>query len=238
MPGHLLPQDSLHGEDPHGAGASGPRWGRAAALAAIFCAIASLSVGAERRIQVRGRILDPEGRGVAGQTVKLFKTRRGLTLGSFSSGGQIAEMARAMTDENGYYEVDVPRDRSFDNYYLRYHDPASFDSVRFRIPDDREITLDLKAGEPLRLDVKVEYAPGWDAVSKRLEAVGGEASPQGRILRSLGIPEKEARGVGPDGPRDEWWYYSQGVVYFFRDGEASGYRRFEPVTSQHESTEN
>lgn len=205
-------------------------------LVAALAALAAPAWSAQRRIQVQGRILSPEGRGIAGQTVKLYKTRRGLSVGKFSSGGQIAEAARASTDESGYYEIDVPRDRAYDNFFLRFHDPETFDAVRYEAPPDREITLDLKAGEPLRVDVSLRYAPEWEAVSRRLGEVG-EDSPRGRILLSLGLPEKEERGVGPDGPRDEWWYFSRGVVYFFKDGEPAGFRRFEPVTAPDESTE-
>jgi len=218
-------------------GAAARRVPAAVFLALIAASLAGISWGAERRIQVQGRILDPEGRGVEGQTVKLYKTRRGLSVGKFSSGGQIAEAARAETDENGYYEIDVPRDRSFDNFFMRFQDPATFDAVRYQAPPDREITLDLKAREPLRIDVSLQYAPGWEEVSKRLGEVGAD-SPRGKILSSLGMPEKEDRGVGPDGPRDEWWYFSRGVVYFFKDGEPAGFRRFEPVTAQDESREN
>jgi hypothetical protein len=209
-------------------GAPVVRWVCAAAILASAAAGASPAGAAERRIHVQGRVTDPEGRGLPGQPVRLFKTRRGIELPRFTSGGQVAEAARVATDAGGFYEIDVPRDRSFDDFYLRFHDPASFDRVQFLVPADREITHDLKRGGAIQVDVVLARRPDWPEVARRIEAAGAD-SPKGRILRSLGLPEREGPGTGPDGPREEWWYHSQGVVYFFRDGRAAGFRRFEPV---------
>jgi len=187
------------------------------------------AASAERMIEVRGRITDPEGRGAPGQSVRLFKTRREISLGRMQSGGQIAEAARVATDADGFYHLSIPRDRSFDAFYLRFYDPNSFDSVEYRIPTDREITHDLKRQGTLRIDLTLERSSSWAEVSRRIEALGAD-SPKGKILRALGQPEREGQGAGPDGPREEWWYYERGVVYFFRNGLPSGSRRFDPVT--------
>jgi hypothetical protein len=198
--------------------------------------ISNISAAA-RHIHVRGRILAPDGEPVGGQMVKLFKSRRGLTIGKFTSGGQIAEATRTTADSSGFFEIDIPRDRAFDNYFLRFWDPESFDAVQYIAPEDREITRDLKRNEALRIDIQLARNPAWEEVSRRL-AVIGEDSPQGRILRQMGIPENETVGDGPGGPRNEWWYHSRGVVYFFRDGEPAGFRNFEPVRAIDESPEN
>lgn len=182
------------------------------------------------RIQVRGRVVDEAGRGVAGMTVRVIMTSRAVELPKFSSGGKVSEAGRATTDANGFYEIDAPRDRTFDDYYLRFHDPATFDAVRWLPPPDRDITPDLRRGEWIQADVALGLRPDWPLVTGRL-ALFGEDSPRGRILRAMGIPEREGPGAGPDGPREEWWYYSRGVVYYFRDGRSAGFRRFEPVTA-------
>ncbi len=181
-------------------------------------------------IHVQGRVLSPDGHGVPGQSVRLFKTRRSLALGRFSSGGQIAEAARATTDEHGFYEIRIRKDRAFDDYFLRFYDLSTFDSVRYRLPGDREITREIRRGGTLRIDVTLAWHDGWPEVRSRLEEVG-EDSPRGRILLAMGLPESEKRADGPSGLRDEWWYYSRGVVYFFRGREAAGSRRFEPVSA-------
>lgn len=205
---------------------------RAVALVALTLAstlaLAGAVRAAERMIHVQGRVVDPSGQGVAGSPVRLFKTRRSLDLGRFSSGGQVTEATRTLTDENGYFEIEIPRDRTYDDYFLRFHDAGSFDRVKYMLPDDREITRELRRGSPLILEQTLQYHPQWEEVQDRIRSVGAD-SPRGRILRSMGIPEREMMGTGPDGPRTEWWYHTRGVVYFFRDGEAAGYRRFEPV---------
>jgi hypothetical protein len=195
-----------------------------ALLAAVFAPLQA----AERVVHVQGRILDPDGSGLERQTVRLFKTRRGFEVGGFSSGGQVAEAARVETDRQGFYEIRIPRDRSYDHYFLRFYDPQRFDRVRFHLPDDREITRDLRRREVLRVDVTLRWHETWPDVRRRLDAVG-EDSPKGRVLRTMGLPETESTARGPEGLREEWWYHTRGVVYFFSSGKASGFRRFEPV---------
>jgi len=198
-----------------------------ALIAAVLLTAGEASAG-EKRVHVQGRIADPEGKGLSAQIVRLFKTRRSFRIQKFSSGGQIAEAARVTSDENGFFEIDVPHDRAFDDYYLRFYDPAAFDLVQYRLPSDREITKEIRRGETIRLDVTFERQPMWGDVVRRLEAAGPD-SPKGRVLRSMGLPEREMKGEGPDGPREEWWYHTRGVVYFFRDGRPAGFRRFDPV---------
>jgi len=180
-------------------------------------------------IDVQGRIIDQEGRGAPGQSVRLIQTRRQISLGRMQSGGQVAEAGRVVTDAEGFYHLSVPRDRSFDAFYLRFYDPNGFDSVEYRIPADREITHELRHQGTLRIDLTLERSPTWAEVSSRIGAMGAD-TPKGKILRALGLPEREGQGTGPDGPREEWWYYERGVVYFFRDGLPAGSRRFDPVT--------
>lgn len=184
---------------------------------------------AEREVHVRGRIVDPGGAGVGETPVRLFKTRRSMSIGKFSSGGQIAEAAKTVTDENGFFEIRIPRDRTYDDYFLRFNEPGTFDAVRFVPPEDREITRDLRHGTSVIVDIVLQFQPDWEEVQRRI-SLAGEGSSQARILRTLGIPERELSGKGPEGPREEWWYHSRGVVYFFRDGVSLGYKRFEPVT--------
>ena len=180
-------------------------------------------------IDVRGTIRDSAGQGLAGQSVRLFKTRRQFKLSGVEHGGQVAEATRTTTDAAGFYEITIPRDRSFGEYYLRFYDPNGFDSVQYLLPPDRDITRDLRHEQVLRVDVTLERAPTWGEVTRRVQAVG-EDSPKARILLTLGLPEREGMGSGPDGPREEWWYHSRGVVYFFHDGNPAGSRRFDPVS--------
>lgn len=181
-------------------------------------------------VHVQGRVLSPDGHGLEGQAVRLFKTRRSLALGRFSSGGQISEATRVTTDEHGFYEIRIQKDRAFDDYFLRFYDLSTFDSVRYRLPEDREITKEIRRGGTLRIDLTLAWDDAWPEVRSRLEEVG-EDSPRGRILLALGLPESEKRAAGPDGPRDEWWYHSKGIVYFFKGRDAAGFRRFEPLSA-------
>src|SRR5882672_5703256 len=140
--------------------------GRAAAAMVTAAAIIAAGAAAERMIDVRGTIRDAAGHGLAGQSVRLFKTRRQFRLSGVEHGGQVAEATRTTTGAEGFYEVSIPRDRSFDEYYLRFYDPNGFDSVQYLLPPDRDITRDLKHGQVLRVDVTLERAPAWAEVTR------------------------------------------------------------------------
>jgi hypothetical protein len=56
----------------------------------------------------------------------------------------------------------------------------------------------------------------------------GAQSNRGRILRSLGLPER--RETFSDLPgRENWWYYAKGICYQFLSDELLKVRRYDPV---------
>lgn len=132
------------------------------------------------------------------------------------------------TDAEGFFEIRIPRDRAYDHYFIRFYDPVSFDQVRYQLPADREITRDLRRRELLQLQVELRWQDSWPDVQRRVMEVG-EDSPEGKVLLSMGMPEREKTARGPDGLRQEWWYHSRGIVYFFAGGRAAGFRKFDPV---------
>ncbi|HKY31603.1 MAG TPA: hypothetical protein VJV23_03620 [Candidatus Polarisedimenticolia bacterium] len=200
----------------------------ALALLAILAAAATPAGAAGVRVTAQGRVLGPDGSPMAGWPVQLIGTQRYLEFKQRTSGGAVATVARTATDANGYYSIDVPRQRRFQFWFLRFHDAAHLDTIKYLPPADVEITADVRRDRAARVETAVRHHPDWEEVERRVAAAGGESTQRGNILRTLGLPEKSSRdevsGV------EEWWYFTKGIVYTFRGGEPVGSRRFEPVT--------
>ena len=184
----------------------------------------------ERRVIVQGQVLGPEGQGMAGWPVALIGTQRFLEFNHRTTGGGIATVARAVTDASGYFSIDVPRERKYQFWFLRYADPAHLDPVKYVAPQDNEITTLIRGGRVATVRATVLFHPDWLKVERLVSESGGAASERGRILLKLGLPEKIARGPAAEpGVDEEWWYFTKGVVYSFRGPDPISLRRFEPV---------
>src|SRR5206468_140165 len=180
---------------PAGAG----RFASAALLVfALMIPAAALAEGEEGRVTVRGRITDETGEGVAGQVVRLLKSRTYVKITGLRQLDQIVEDARASTDALGFYEFEYRPDPAFPYYYLRFYDPRTFDAVKYRLPDDREISKRVRSGRPVEISVSLKFQPDWPKVKALLDSYS-PGSQVGQVLRSLGLPSSRAQG-GP-GPR-------------------------------------
>jgi len=181
---------------------------------------------AEKRVVVNGRVLSSSGAGMPGWPVSLLATQRYIEISSYTSGGKVTEVAATSTDANGYFSFDVPRKRGYHFLFVRLSDPERLDTVRYLKPEDIEITAQVRRGGLATVEATIQDHPDWPEVDRRIREEGGDLTPRGRILRSLGLPEKVSRSEAGE---DEWWYFTRGVVYLFRGAEAVGSRRFDPV---------
>lgn len=193
-----------------GAGRAGAAWMGAAALAGVLAlAGAARADEPETRVALRGRITDSTGEGVPGQTVRLLKSRTYVKLGRLRSLDQSVEQARAATDALGFFEFEARVDPAFPYAYLRFYDPKTFDAVKYRLPDDRDVSKRVRAGRPVQVSVSLAFQPDWPKVRALLETYP-PGSQVGQVLRSLGLPSSKA----PEGPGRELWTYDRvGVAY-------------------------
>jgi RNA polymerase sigma factor (sigma-70 family) len=67
---------------------------------------------AEGRMTVAGRVLDPDGKPVAGAAVDLVARRRSPRVGTTDEGDDYALLAQGRTDADGRYRLDAPRTAS------------------------------------------------------------------------------------------------------------------------------
>jgi hypothetical protein len=202
----------------------------AALIAAAFATIAGSAgvIAAERRVVVQGRVTSPSGQGMAGWPVALIGTQRYIEFSRYSTGGQVGTLASGTTDENGYFTFDLPRPRGYQFWFVRFADREHLDPVRYVTPEDVEITPDVRRSRVAQVQMTIKDHPDWPEVERLISEAGGESTQRGAILRTLGLPEK--RSVSQDTGEEEWWYFTRGVLYTFKDGQPTGSRRFEPVT--------
>src|SRR5262249_39326279 len=151
----------------------------------------------------------------------------------FSSGGDVVIAARLATDANGYYTVDIPKDRHFQFWFLRFAEAGSLDTVKYVPPEDVEITTEVRRARVAGVDKMILIQRDWPESQGRIDERGGESTEKGRVLRSLGLPEKNVRDDATGS--EEWWYFTKGIVYTFHGSESMGERRFEPVKAPSQS---
>lgn len=195
---------------------------------AVWIAGPGPAAALEKRVVVQGRVVSGGGDGLAGWPVHLIATQRFVEFSKYSTGGNVLVAAEVKTDENGYFTIDVPRQRGYQFWFVRFADPQQLDTIQYVPPADIEVTGQVRRGRVAAVDKTIELHPDWPEVQRRIAEAGGEVTPRGKILRTLGLPEKITRGeLSSD---EEWWYFTKGIVYTFRGAEAIGSRRFEPVT--------
>src|SRR5262245_21548623 len=156
-------------------------------LGAPLAAAQEGAAGAE--IVIRGTLKDQSGAPMADYPVRLIKTKTTLSLLHFSTGSRQVEYGRGTTDAEGRYELKVAPDPKFDYFYLRFYDPKSFDPVRYSVPADVDITKTFKTRPEVTVDAVIQDHPDWAKVSDLLGQVGADSN-RGKILRSLGLPER------------------------------------------------
>jgi hypothetical protein len=191
--------------------------GRIAPAAAILLFLltpaAAIAQSEEATVSLRGRIIDETGEGVAGQVVRLLKSRTYVKIAGLRSLDQSVEDARATTDSLGFFEFEYRPDRAFPYSYLRFYDPKTFDAVKYSLPEDRDVSKKLRSGRPVQVTVSLRFQPEWPRVKTLLDSFPA-GSQVGQILRSLGLPSSRA----PEGPGRELWTYNKAGVSYLVEG--------------------
>ncbi|MGD8375799.1 MAG: hypothetical protein PVF68_06640 [Acidobacteriota bacterium] len=169
------------------------------------------------RLEIRGRIVDASGDGVADVAVRFLQARRDFQVLTWEYADQIEQALVARTDEHGFYEATLAPDPEYRFFWLRFYDPETFDAVRYALPPDLDITDQVRSGRPVIRTVELQDDPRWPEVQAWLERLGPD-SPRGKIVRRLGIPDRREQADGVE----SFWYQSASAVYRFRDGQFIG----------------
>jgi hypothetical protein len=201
------------------------------ALAAILAlgpqAVAQEVTSDPGLVVIHGTVRDQAGNPLADYPVRLIKTKTTLRLLHFSTGSRQEEYGRTQTNSEGQFELKIARDPQFDYFYLRFYDTKTFDPVRYAVPADVNITKIFKTKPDLAVDSVILNHPDWSKVEALLSEFGAQSN-RGKILRSLGLPER--RQTFPDSPdKESWWYYAKGICYQLQGDKILNIRNFDPV---------
>jgi hypothetical protein len=180
----------------------------------------------EKRVDVRGRVTDATGAAVPGHSVRLLKARTIVNLGSFKKRDQNVEELSSTTNAHGFFEFDFPLDKKFRYYYLRFYDPDDFDTVKYRLPEDRDISRKARKGRAVQVDVILDLQPGWPEVEALIREYGA-GTQRAQILRALGLP---SRRVPQEPGRELWEYDAVGVAYLIEGSKVLETRRDSGMT--------
>jgi hypothetical protein len=133
-----------------------PRGWQAILILPLFCLAITVALfpndlqAREKRIDVRGRVIDATGAAVPGHSVRLLKARTIVNLGTFKKSEQNVEELSATTDAHGFFEFNFPLDKKFRYYYLRFYDPDDFDAIKYRLPADKDISSKARKGRAIQ----------------------------------------------------------------------------------------
>ncbi len=181
----------------------------------------------DRRV-VTGRVTDESGRPVAnspvivvGRSLDMVKTR--LT---YEERGR--REVKGITDNQGRYRIEFVPATQGNNFYLFFYDVTGFDQVKYRRPDPLDITPLLGQDRELTVNQVLRVNAAWPEVERQIAFYGGDTE-RGQILRQHGLPEKrEPSGTGGT-DAEVWWYYVDGVSYWFSGGKLTSTHKFQPI---------
>lgn len=181
-----------------------------ALLAALLAAAPGAGAASpDPAVVVKGSLTEANGTPAAFQTVRLIKTRKVRGVSDRKARAQEVEEARTRTDASGSFRFEIPADPQFPFWFVRFYDPNEFDTVKYLLPSDADVSRAVHDGYGIEVSAILKPHPEWPKV-KALVDQYGPGSQRGQILRSLGLPTRQE-------PRDEgkelWVYSGAGVTY-------------------------
>jgi hypothetical protein len=177
---------------------------------------------------VTGQITDESGRPVANTPVLIVGRMLEFVTLRLAYEERGRQEVKASTDADGRYRIQFVPAAVGNDFHLFFHDKTGFDRVKYRPPEPLDITQPLNRNRTLIVNQVLRFDPAWTEV-ERQTAFHGADSEKGRILRKHGLPEKrETSGTG-DAAAEVWWYYADGVSYWFTGDKLMRTHEFTPI---------
>ncbi|MBI2563926.1 MAG: carboxypeptidase regulatory-like domain-containing protein [candidate division NC10 bacterium] len=195
-------------------------------LAFLLAGCATVKIN-EVRV-VTGRVTDLSGQPVATTPVVIVGRSLDLVTTRLEYEERGRQEAKGTTDAEGRYRIEFVPAALGNNFYLFFYDKAGFDQVKYRRPEPLDITPLLERDRALTVNQVLQYNVAWPEVERQM-AFYGPGSERAQILRRHGLPEKrETSGTG-DAAAEVWWYYADGVSYWFTGDKLTRTHQFQPI---------
>ncbi len=177
---------------------------------------------------VTGRVTDESGQPVTNTPVAVIGRSLDLVSIHWEYEERGRKEARTTTDAQGRYRIEFVPGNLGNNFYLFFYDKTGFDRVKYRQPEPLDITSLLKRDRTVTVNQVLQFQQSWAEVQRQITYYGAD-SDRGKILRRFGLPEKrETSGSGAEAA-DVWWYYTDGVSYWFTGDKLARTDEFTPI---------
>ena len=176
---------------------------------------------------VTGQVTDQSGQPVADSPVLIVARSLDLVKTRMEYVEEGRQEVRATTDAQGHYRIEFVPAKVGNNFTLFFYDKTGFDRVKYQAPESEDITSLLKQ-EQVVVNHVLQFQVAWPEVERQVVFYGPD-SDKGKILRKHGLPDKrEAAGTG-DPASEVWWYYADGVSYWFTGDTLARTHEFPPI---------
>ncbi|HXZ44459.1 MAG TPA: carboxypeptidase-like regulatory domain-containing protein [archaeon] len=177
---------------------------------------------------VTGRVTDASGQPVAGTPVVVVARTLELVTLRMEYQERGRKEARAVTDAQGQYRIEFVPASLGNDFSLFFYDKTTFDRVKYRQPEPLDITSMLDRRRTVTVNQVLQFQQSWPEVQRQI-AFYGPDSDRGKILRQHGLPEKRERSGPGVEDSDVWWYYADGVSYWFTGDRLARTQKFAPT---------
>jgi hypothetical protein len=181
----------------------------------------------ETRI-ITGQVTDESGQPVADNPVLVVARDLYFSKLRIQYEEQSRHEARAVTDAQGRYRVEFTPVSLGNNFFLFFYDVTGFDRIKFRRPEPLDITERLGRNKTLTVNHVLRLQPSWPEVARQI-AYYGPQSDRSRVLRQHGLPDKRDVPAGSGADPEVWWYYTDGVNYWFVGDRLTRATQFPPM---------
>jgi hypothetical protein len=181
----------------------------------------------ETRI-VTGQVTDESGRPVVNTPVVILGRTLDLVTRRLEYEERGRQEVKANTDTQGRYRIEFIPASIGNNFSLFFHDKTGFDRVRFQPPEPLDITEPLRRDRTLIVNQALKFQTTWTEVERQITFYGPD-SERGQILRTHGLPDKREESRTAEGDTVVWWYYADGVSYWFTGGKLTRTHEFTPI---------
>lgn len=177
---------------------------------------------------VTGQVTDESGRPVVNSPVLILGRTLDLVTQRLEYEERGRQEVKANTDAEGRYRIEFVPASIGNNLFIFFYDKTGFDRVKYRQPEPLDITELLRRDRTLIVNQVLRFQPAWTEVERQIVFYRPE-SERGQILRKHGLPDKREGSRTPEGDSEVWWYYADGVSYWFTGEKLTRTHEFTPI---------